>query len=73
MQAVLTSRVDSVVVEKKNGSSFRDVELTAVYRVYRACICGGKCEANHAKSVQESLSGAWILTMGMRYVGARQT
>ena len=55
---MLTSRADSLVVRKPNVSSFRDVELASVYRVYRACIWGGKCEANHAKSVQESLSAA---------------
>ena len=35
---VFTSRTDSLVVIKRNVSSFRDVDLAAVYRVYRACM-----------------------------------
>ena len=70
--AVLTSRAgDSIVARKNYVSCFRDVELAAVYRVYRACRWGGKCEANNAKLVQESLSAAWTLTVGMRDVGVR--
>ena len=38
VQVVLTSRTESLVVIKPNVSSFRDVELAAVYRVYRACM-----------------------------------
>ena len=52
----------SMVVEKKNVSSFRDGELAALPQRYRACMGwrGGGRETNDAKSVQESLSAAWL-------------
>ena len=36
--AVLTSNIISMVVEKRNASSFRDVEIAVVPQVYCACI-----------------------------------
>ena len=57
---VLASNDASMVVKKKDASSFRDVELAALMQEYRASI-GWKTRANNATSVQESLSPAWIL------------
>ena len=60
--AVLASRITSIVVGKRDDSSLRDVEIIVPSQVYRACMGwgGGKRETNNAKSVQESLSAAWL-------------
>ena len=36
--AVLASKRTSMVVEKRNASSFRDVEIAVVLQVYCACM-----------------------------------
>ena len=59
--AVLASINTSMIIEKRDVPSFRGVKLAAVVQVYRACMgWGGKRDTNHAKSVQESLSAAWL-------------
>ena len=62
MGDVLASIIISMVVEKRDSSSFRDVEIAVVKQVYRACMGwgGGGRETNNQKSVQESLSPAWL-------------
>ena len=59
--AVLASIKTSMIVEKRDASSFQDVNLAVVPQIYRACMGGGgKRETNPAKTVQESLSAAWL-------------
>ena len=67
---LLASIVASTVVKKRDASSLRDVELTAVYQVYRPCV-GWKTRNDHAKSVQESVSATRIFEICMGNVGVR--
>ena len=57
---VLASNIVSMVVEERDPSSFRDVEIAVVKQVYRACMVWGGRETKNTKSVQESLSPAWL-------------
>ena len=66
--AILASRADSMVVTKGDASFFRDDELAIVSRVYRT-YTGGRGMTDRIKSVQESHSAAWILTIGMGNAG----
>ena len=66
---VLASITDSMVVDKRDVSSFRDVEIAAVPHGYRACMAwgggGGGGETNNAKSAHKSLFAAWLNTQDL--------
>ena len=66
---VLASIEASIVVDKRDAFSFRDAELASALQVYRA-LTGWKTQDETRKGVQESLSAAWILNIGMGGVGA---
>ena len=72
--AVLASII-SMVVEKRNVSSFRGVELVAAPQIYRACMGwregGGARQKTHSWYRSHSLLPGWILKMGMVDVGIR--
>ena len=71
--AVLASNITSMIVEKRDFSSFRDVEI-AVPQVYRACMGWGGGDARQTTQIRyrsHSLLPGWILQMGMGDVGVR--
>ena len=73
--AVLASRSISMVVEKRNVSSFRGVELAAAHQTHRACMGwregGGARQKTHSWYRSHSLLHGWILKMDMVDVGIR--
>ena len=75
--AVLASIITSMVVEKRDPSSFRDVEIAAEPQVYRACMEGGGWKTRDKQHnvgtgvtlscLARFLRWAWMGDVGVRF------